>query len=424
MRYVFLCSLLTAVVMGRIPGPPSRTRLLHKLSTSEEMLEYMLRDPGVVGSEVGGDLDKTTPELIRENGYPAESHDITTKDGYILTVHRIPHGVDGPGTAPRPVVHLQHGLLSSSSDWVMQPPNKALGYMLADQGYDVWLGNARGNTYSRQHVNMTTDDPEFWKFTWDQMGQYDAPAMIDYILNTTSQEQLYWIGHSMGSTMFWVMMDDHPEYNAKVRLMHALGPVARVDHMKSVIRIIAPLANEVEALAELLGANEFLPSDEYMTIVSELVCEPFELTQFICDDILFVLCGFDSKELNKTALPVIVAHTPAGASTRTVVHYAQEINSKKFLHFDWGRKENMIRYGQEKPPEYSLDKVTCPVVLCWSDNDILADPTDVTWLAEQLPNMVEKYRVPLSAFNHLDYLWAIDADTLVYNHVIENLKKY
>ncbi|KAF0291503.1 Gastric triacylglycerol lipase [Amphibalanus amphitrite] len=178
------------------------------------------------------------------------------------------------------------------------------------------------------------------------------------------------------------------------------------------------------ALAELMGLNEFLPSDELMTLLAEMVCEPWEATSEICDEILFLLCGYDPEQLNQTALPIILAHTPAGASTRSVIHYAQEINAEKFLHFDWGKEENIARYGQATPPEYDLSFVTCPVSLFWSDNDLLADPEDVAWLAEGLPNIIEKYRVPLAAFNHLDYLWAIDGDILVYNHVIENIQKF
>ncbi len=38
--------------------------------------------------------------------------------------------------------------------------------MLADMGYDVWLGNARGNAYSRKHVNLTTDSAKYWRFRY------------------------------------------------------------------------------------------------------------------------------------------------------------------------------------------------------------------------------------------------------------------
>lgn len=39
-----------------------------------------------------------------------------------------------------------------------------LGYQLADRGFDVWLGNARGNTYSRSHKNLSSDNEQFWNF--------------------------------------------------------------------------------------------------------------------------------------------------------------------------------------------------------------------------------------------------------------------
>ena len=67
-------------------------------------------------------------------------------------------------------------------------------------------------------------------------------------------------------------------------------------------------------------------------------------------------------------LDTIVHHTPTGASTYTILHYAQEVNTAKFSHFDYGESENMKIYGQKSAPDYDLAKVTAPIALYFGDN--------------------------------------------------------
>lgn len=127
------------------------------------------------------------PEIAVRHGYQAESHTLKTADGYLLTLHRLPCGRIGctaqGGKGTGQPVFLQHGLLSSSADWLLSGPEKALAFILADAGYDVWLGNARGNTYSRKHVSFSSDETAFWDFSWHEMAMYDIPAEIDYLYN-------------------------------------------------------------------------------------------------------------------------------------------------------------------------------------------------------------------------------------------------
>jgi lysosomal acid lipase/cholesteryl ester hydrolase len=70
------------------------------------------------------------PQLIAKNGYPVETHHVITKDGYILQIHRIPHGRKNSEESNKPAVLLQHGLLASSADWIMNTVDKALGMKL------------------------------------------------------------------------------------------------------------------------------------------------------------------------------------------------------------------------------------------------------------------------------------------------------
>jgi len=366
--------------------------------------------------------DKPTPIMIASMGYPSQTHTVITEDCYILEMHRIPHGKNMK-KATKPPILFVHGLLGSSADWVMGIPEKYLGFILADAGYDVWLGNTRGNTYSRGHCDMDPSDLKFWDFSFDQIGEFDLPAMIDKVIETTGVEKIYYGGHSMGTTSFMVMANRKTEYQEKIILANFLAPIAFVDHMTSPLRYIAPFAGSIDWILEFLGVGEFFPSNAFMNWIAAFFCDE-GIFQGICENVVFVLCGFDEAQTNHTLLETIIHHTPAGASTNTLLHYAQEINSKKFCAFDYG-DGNIEMYGQDTPPDYDLSKVTAPVALYWGDNDWLAQQTDILRLITKLPNIVNGfgYEVPYEQWNHLDFIYGIDANTYVYDEMLKLMQE-
>ncbi|CAG2067998.1 unnamed protein product, partial [Timema podura] len=77
------------------------------------------------------------------------------------------------------------------------------------------------------------------------MGRYDLPAVIDYILSVTGQKELFYIGHSMGCTMFFVMCATHPEYNSKIRHMFAMAPVAFMSAVNTPFKALIPISRKI-----------------------------------------------------------------------------------------------------------------------------------------------------------------------------------
>jgi len=70
-------------------------------------------------------------------------------------------------------------------DWVENSPEQADAFILAMGGYDVWLGDSRGNIFSSGHISREITDLDYWVFSYEEMGLYDAPAFIDFILEKT-----------------------------------------------------------------------------------------------------------------------------------------------------------------------------------------------------------------------------------------------
>ena len=84
------------------------------------------------------DSERTYYQLIKDSGYPVESYFYETEDGYINKVIRIngPRDTDASmnlksGPIHKPVVILQHGLMCSCTDWILNKQN-SLAFILAD----------------------------------------------------------------------------------------------------------------------------------------------------------------------------------------------------------------------------------------------------------------------------------------------------
>lgn len=117
----------------------------------------------------------TMEQVCTKYGFAYEEHEVTTEDGYILMLGRIPgyRNESFKEGSKRPVI-LQHGLGINMMQWVFNSNDRTPAFVLARNGYDVWMGNNRGTTFSKKHVKLdATKDPEYWYFTWEEMGTKD-----------------------------------------------------------------------------------------------------------------------------------------------------------------------------------------------------------------------------------------------------------
>ncbi|GAB0100094.1 Lipase [Sergentomyia squamirostris] len=375
--------------------------------------------------DIKEDAYLTTIELIHKYRYYAELHNVTTKDGYMLELHRISGGEEYPPKPGKPVVLLMHCLLGSSADWIILGPDMALGYLLSNHNYDVWMGNARGNRYSRNHISLNPENRDFWFFSWHEIGIYDIPTMIDYILEITKQKKLFYIGHSQGATSFWVMLSEKPEYNSKIILMQAFAPVAFMANPRSpVVQGFAQNLPAVEAAFASLGIYEFLPSSDWLRTSTQMLCTESSPVSYMCKNALFLVAGFDPRQMNSSILPQYLGHMPAGSSARQGFHYCQLANHKGFKQYDFGGLENFRRYHRLDPPDYRLKRTLVPTVLHYSSNDWVINKTDVEKLASVLPNVYQRHLIPMDDFNHFDYVIATDVKDLLYNMVIDLINKF
>jgi pimeloyl-ACP methyl ester carboxylesterase len=118
---------------------------------------------------------------------------IPTEDGCAVELRRLPASEDH-GRQGRPVL-LVHGLALNHRNNDMSE-DLSLGRYLARQGRDVWLLTLRSG---REDLSWAEER----NTTFEKMARYDLPLGVEEVLSRTGQEQLDYVGFSMGGMLLY-----------------------------------------------------------------------------------------------------------------------------------------------------------------------------------------------------------------------------
>ncbi|XP_047991950.1 gastric triacylglycerol lipase-like [Leguminivora glycinivorella] len=361
-------------------------------------------------------------ELTELNGYQSEEHKVVTEDGYVLTVYRITKGAKCKEENKKTPVFFMPPLLSAADTAMEAGPDAAVPYLISDACFDTWVGSPRGTYNGRKHVRLDPDkNKEFWSFSVDEIGKYDAPAMLEYVLKYTKKEKLMYLGFSQGGGSFFVMCSERPDICKKVKLMIGLAPATRHWYTKSVFfRILFKNIEDNLDVFDDLGIWEILGRDQVTAILSVVCRNNLKLCEWLVSVV-------DSPHPGSVAVSTygrMLDRFPAGTSVQNMIRFSQSCRSKKFVKFSYGTEKNMKVYGSPDPPEYNLTAADLPILLMVGRNDAIVDVRDVKWLASKLPDVKETVIVEDPEWNHVDMFYSKFIKMTIFPKILQYILRY
>lgn len=160
---------------------------------------------------------------------------------------------------PKFPVLLMHGLLQSPGAYCCND-DSSLAFWLCKAGYDVWLGANRCG-FSPQHALLDYADPRMWCWNIRQMGVFDLPALTSRVLRETGFPKLGLVAHSQGTTQTLVALakEQRPDLGSKLTVFCGLAPAAYAGPLIGkmyfkFMRIISPAMFRL-----IFGIHAFIP---------------------------------------------------------------------------------------------------------------------------------------------------------------------
>jgi lysosomal acid lipase/cholesteryl ester hydrolase len=348
-------------------------------------------------------------EIGKLFGYAIDDHIVTTEDGYLLCLHRIKPMKEGA-----PVIYLHHGLLMCSDIWCVNiKKDRNIPFLLHDLGFDVWMGNNRGNKYSTKHIHLKPDDAKFWDFAIDEFAMYDIPDSIQYALDYTKKKDLTYIGFSQGSAQAFAALSINPSLNDRVNLFIALAPAMTPNGLHH--RVVDTLIKASPNIMYLIfGKKTLLPTTSFW----QHICYPPLFSKIIDASVNF-LFNWQNKNITFDTKISAFAHLYSPTSVKSVVHWFQIIRNASFHMFDEGTSiTNTFSKPFRAPPFPTKTNIKVPIKLIYGTIDSLVDINKMTDL---LPEDTTE-AIPVPQHEHLDIIWGDHFEELVLPYIYKFLK--
>lgn len=376
---------------------------------------------------------KDITEIADIYGYIVREHVITTEDEYVLVIHKLEKkGIRY--TPSRKIAYFHHGLLTNSELFLLGgTKERILPFVLVDMGYDVWLGNNRGNKYSMKHTKLSIDDAKFWDFSLDEYALYDIPNAIDYISSHYEESaKITYIGFSQGCSQLFASLSLKPELNTKLNLFIGLSPAIIPRNLNHPIfkAIVIQSAKNNEFLYSMFGNKAILPSVAFWSYFLGS-----SLYEKVVDTSLVYLFGWSGKNMTKSQKKIGYPHMFSNSSVKSLIHWFQIINSKRFQMFDetcnigMTKLSNISSVSRSKTnrvaPFPIAHHLNVPTFLVYGDSDILIDMENTKELILNINDKMKNNIIDIvncPGYEHMDTLWGKNVVDDVFTKVIDTME--
>ena len=356
---------------------------------------------------LAADLEDYYKDFMETNGYKLEENLALTDDGYILSVwHLYPKEPNGK------VVFLQHGLTDTS--WTFfQLGSKSLPFLLLKEGFDVWLGNIRGNIFSHNHIYKNPNDLKsgYWDYSIDDFVQYDLPAMIKLVRSRTDGKKISYIGHSQGTTIFFMLTMHNPIFvEESFEHFVALGTVPNIAHTE-----FDPI-DLLDRIYALLKAAGIVKSFSLTNTQRNLLAKFCKVSPFICGKAIdYATAIRPSGRMDYKNIFNYMYYYPGGVGKNNMLHWSQIHRMKQLVYYNpnFQKEKTAVPYNTE-----NLKKWKIKALVARTDDDTFSSYEDVTDFYDIVEDKSYVQILELVNYGHFDCLSAESAINDIFTPII------